>query len=247
MIVVSDEHYQPSIRKLAQAKFHQALPTRGPPPELAAMMPHIKKVREEINAGYRNLDQSTTWFDYPAIYDCTDQVVLAPSSYAHLSVSTITPITSAGSLTDHGYDVYGNLFYPLERTLLESFIKVILREGDDIVISLWVNSLRACIAHMVGYLEVNNDAVDECPDKEVVEWYSHNFGRKRELRLGPWDRRISKRIGSGREMPVDMRGHPVGDNHGLDTAEVALVRDLITSENADTVANAPRVSNRVVT
>src|SRR5271170_3431246 len=89
------------------------------------------------------------------------QLVLIPSSYAHLSVSTVTPIASARTLTAHEYDGYGNLFYPLERTLLESFIKVALRDGDG---SLWEESLRAWIAHMVGYLEVNNDAVDECPD-----------------------------------------------------------------------------------
>jgi hypothetical protein len=59
MIVVSDEHYQSSIQKLVQAK---ALPTRGPPPEVAAMVPNMKTVREELDAGYRNLDQSTTWF-----------------------------------------------------------------------------------------------------------------------------------------------------------------------------------------
>ena len=244
MLVVPDEHYQSSIQKLVLAKFHKALPTRGPPPELAAMVPHMKKAREELDAGYRNLDQSTTWFNYPAPYNCTDQLVLIPSSYAHLSVSTVSPIASARTSTAREYDVYGNLFCPLERTLLESFIKVSLREGDGTTISLWGNSLRAWIAHMVGYLEVNNDAVDECPDKEVVEWFSHHFGRKHELKFGPLDRRISKRFGSGREMPVDMRGRPLGEDHGLDM--VALVRDLMASENADTVANAPRVFNTIV-
>jgi hypothetical protein len=150
-------------------------------------------------------------------------------------VSTVTPIASANTLTTHKYDVYGHLFYPLERTLLESFIKVTLRDGDG---SYWEESLRAWIAHLVGYLEVNNNAVDEYPDKEVVEWFSHHFGRKHELKFGPLDRRISKRLGSGREMQVDMRGHSVGDDHSLDT--VAFVRNLMISEDADTVANAPR-------
>src|ERR1700733_1848402 len=68
MIVVSDEHYQSSIQKLIQAKFRKALPARGPPPEVAAIVPSMKMVREELDAGYRSLDQSTTWFDYPAHY-----------------------------------------------------------------------------------------------------------------------------------------------------------------------------------
>ena len=116
------------------------------------------------------------------------------------------------------YDVYSNLFYPLERTLLESFIRVILRDGDDTTISIWEEMLRAWICHMVGYLEMNNDVVDERLDKEVVEWFSHHFGRKHELKFGPWDRRVSTRLGSGREMPFDMRGHPVGDEHRSDKA-----------------------------
>jgi hypothetical protein len=48
MIVVSDEHYQLSIRKLFLAKFHKALPTRGPPPELTAMVPHMKKHEKSL-------------------------------------------------------------------------------------------------------------------------------------------------------------------------------------------------------
>jgi hypothetical protein len=208
MIVVSDEHYQSSIQKLIQAKFHKALPARGPPPEVAAIVPSMERVREELDAGYRGLDQSTTWFDYPAHYNCSTQLVLIPSSYAHLSVFTTTPSTSARTSTAHEYDVYENLFYPLERTLLESFIKVILRD-DGTTIGLWKSMLRAWIAHMVGYLEVNNDAVDESPDEEVVEWFSHHFGRKHEAKFGPWDRRITKRLGSGREMRCDMRGQPV--------------------------------------
>lgn len=47
MIVVSDEHYQSSIRKLVLAKFHKALPTRGPP-EFTAMVPHMKKREKSL-------------------------------------------------------------------------------------------------------------------------------------------------------------------------------------------------------
>jgi hypothetical protein len=41
-----------------------------------------------------------------------------------------------------------------------------------------------------------------------------------------------------------MRGHPVGDNHSLDA--VALVRNSMISEDADTVPNAPRGFNTIV-
>lgn len=76
--------------------------------------------------------------------------------------------------------MYGNLFYPLGRTLLESFAKVTLRDGDG---SHWEESLRAWIAHMVGYLEANNDEVDECPDKEVVEWFSITLAERTDSSL----------------------------------------------------------------
>jgi len=176
----------------------------------------MKELLEDLEAGYRNLDQSTTCFNYPVHYNSKTQLILIPSSYVHLSVSTVTPTASARTSTIHEYDAYGNMFYPLERTLLESFIRVILRDGDGTTISIWEESLRAWIAHMRGYLEVNNDAVDKCPDKEVVEWFSHHFGRKRELKFGPWDLRVSKRLGSGREMPVNMRGQPLSDEYKLD-------------------------------
>ncbi|KAJ6036476.1 hypothetical protein N7540_000755 [Penicillium herquei] len=60
---------------------------------------------------------------------------------------------------------------------------------------------------MAGYLEVNNDILDAsgCSDQEAVEWFSVKYGRKHEEKFGPWDRRVSKRLGSGKDMPVDMR------------------------------------------
>ena len=62
---------------------------------------------------------------------------------------------------------------------------------------------------MAGYLEVNNDILDKCVDERAVEWYSANFGRIHEARFGPMDLRVSKRLGSGKEMPVDIRGDPI--------------------------------------
>jgi hypothetical protein len=60
-----------------------------------------------------------------------------------------------------------------------------------------------------GYLEVNNDILDDCADGRAVEWYSTHFGRIHEDQYGEWDLRVSKRLGSGKEMPVDMRGTPI--------------------------------------
>lgn len=105
--------------------------------------------------------------------------------------------------------MYGNLFYPLEAALVESFVKGVLDDIDELGFSGWMLLLKAWIEMMRGYLEVNNDTLDNCADERTVEWFSTHFGRIREARHGPIDLRVSKRLGSGREMPVDMRGNPL--------------------------------------
>ena len=62
---------------------------------------------------------------------------------------------------------------------------------------------------MVSYVEVNNDILDDCVDEQAVERYSTHFGRTHEAKHGPWDLRVSKRLCSGKELPVDMRGNPL--------------------------------------
>lgn len=59
---------------------------------------------------------------------------------------------------------------------------------------------------MVGYVEVSNGILDNCADERAVEWHSVNFGQIREENFGPFDRRVSKRLGSKRDMSVDTRG-----------------------------------------
>jgi hypothetical protein len=62
---------------------------------------------------------------------------------------------------------------------------------------------------MTGYLEVDNGVLDHCLDKSAVEWHSTNFHRIHEANFDPIDRRISKRLGSGKELPIDLRGNPI--------------------------------------
>lgn len=62
---------------------------------------------------------------------------------------------------------------------------------------------------MVGYLGLENDVLDDCSDEKVLTWYSTHFGRLYESKYGPFERRISKRLGSGKELPVDMSGRDV--------------------------------------
>jgi hypothetical protein len=208
MIVVLDTHYESSIQKLCQAGFQETVPRRGPDADILETLPDPDKLLKKLKARYAKLDSATTTFDYPEHYRTRMQLVLMPASYTHLSISALAPVATTTLLAGQ-YDVYHNLYYPLERVLLESFIRVILEDRDGTLMSHWGKTIKMWIGMMVGYLEVDNDAVDDCPDEAVREWFNEYFGRKREAKYGPWDRRVSKRLGSGREMPYDMRGHPV--------------------------------------
>lgn len=213
-IVVQDEDYQVAVRKLLDSQFVSTVPNRNPPPEVMEHLPDPQAVLAEINEGYRRLDLSSTTFNYPSRYsERKEQVVLIPNSFAHLPLRPTDSTSSARGprqiFPTNRYDVYSNLFCPLERALIESFVKAAVDDEKDANFSTWGQLLRSWISMMVGYLDVNNDILDMCEDEQAVEWFSARFGRKREAVSGPMDRRITKRLGSGKEMSVDMRGYPV--------------------------------------
>lgn len=171
---------------------------------------------EEINAGYRRLDPSCTVFDYPLGDPGEEgtQLFLIPDSFARIFEEDMSdPSTRTVDATSTTrFHSYGNLHYPLEPTLVESFVKATIDEETDPGFpgySTWEASLQAWISMMGGYLEVNNDILDMCTDEKAVQWYSERFGRIREAKFGPRDLRITKRLGSGKEMPIDMRGNPL--------------------------------------
>lgn len=213
MFVVQDNDYTAAIEKLNSAGFVQTVPNRTPPPEIMERHPNPQKMLEEINAGYIRLDRSCAVFDYPPGYSAGKgtQLYLFPNSFAHFSLRDIRQSSNKVNDTEiiKQFDTYGNLHYPLEEALVESFVKAAIDEEKDTGFSAWGQDLETWVSMMTGYLEVNNDILDHCPDEQAVDWYSTKFGRIREAKFGPIDRRISKRLGSGKEMPVDMRGNPI--------------------------------------
>ncbi|KAI9759524.1 MAG: Golgi mannosyltransferase complex subunit [Chaenotheca gracillima] len=206
-IVVRDEDYQTAIQKLLNAGLVAADPDRSPPPEVLANLPDPEAAVRKIYKGYQRLDQSATTFKYPSCNaERQEPVFLVPNSFAHLPS---WPPGSTSSSTSQ-YEVKENLFHPLEHALVESFVKAALDAEKDDGINLWGSLLESWITMMVGYLDVNSDALDSCEDHRAAAWFSVQFGRKHEAEHGPWDRRVTKRLGSANEMPVDMRGNPVG-------------------------------------
>ncbi|PYI26881.1 hypothetical protein BP00DRAFT_419308 [Aspergillus indologenus CBS 114.80] len=223
MIVVQDADYPAAQSLLAKAGFQRSVPNRNPHPVITARHPNPEQMLAEINAGYQRLDRSCAVFDYPDADPAEQgmQVYLFPNAFAHAFDGRNAPqnetrapeaAAAAAAAAAPRYESYGNLHYALERALVESFVRAAVEEESETEaggFSKWGLSLQSCVAMMNGYLEVDNDALDDCADARVVDWYSRHFGRIREARFGPIDRRISKRLGSGREMPVDMRGNPI--------------------------------------
>jgi hypothetical protein len=202
MIAVQDENYKVAIQKLRDSGFNTTHPRREPPPEIMQELPDPQAVLDEINAGYKRLDQFSTTFNYPNSRHMEEQVTLIPSSFVHLP-----PTNSIQNSND--YDIYGNLLYPLERAMIASLVEATV-DDENTGLSSWGGLIRSWISLMVGYLDVNCDILDGYPDSHVVEWFSTRFGRIHEAKHGPFDRRISKRLGSKKEMPIDVRGNILG-------------------------------------
>uniref|UniRef100_A0A093XMF1 Leukotriene A-4 hydrolase like n=1 Tax=Talaromyces marneffei PM1 TaxID=1077442 RepID=A0A093XMF1_TALMA len=203
-IVLGDEDYQLAIKKLLDSGFQLSKPRRESAPEVLESLPDPQTVIDEINAGYRRVDEDSTTFDFPESSQTEEQLTLLPNSFVHLP-----PVNDLRYLKE--YVPYDNLWYPCERALASSFVQATMDDEDINKYSLWVDVLRFWIGFMPNYLEVNNDIFDywEFLDSRAKEWYSTHYGRAREAKYGPWDRRISKRIGSSKEMPIGARGNPL--------------------------------------
>ncbi|QSS65087.1 hypothetical protein I7I51_05928, partial [Histoplasma capsulatum] len=214
MVVVQDDDYTVAIEKLENAGFTRTIPNRTPPLEVMEGHPNPQQMLEEINAGYKRLDCSCAVFDYPQDDPAEKslQVYLFPNSFTHIPLGEISypPNNITYAVTTNQFNIYKNLRYPLEQALVESFVMAAIDEETESGYSAWGESLRSWISMMTGYLEVNNDVLDHCSDKQAVEWYSTNFGRIHEAKFGPMDRRISKRLGSGKELPIVIGGSGYG-------------------------------------
>lgn len=139
------------------------------------------------------------------------KIFLISNSFVHLPLDNLnmTSYSPSQRAQPQYYEVYDNLFYPLEAELVESFVKGVIHDIKEVGCSSWQLLLNSWIVMMWGYLEVNDDILNECVDEQAVDWYSTHFGQIHEAQHGAWDLRVSKCLGSGKEMPVDMRGNPI--------------------------------------
>lgn len=218
MVVVCDEDYQLACQKLNDSAFYEIIPDRSIPPEILAKLPDPDQAIEEVEREYQLLDNSTVTFQYPINHPFAGslKLTLAPNSFANLPIPDVAGDVKQNTLSTKGYDIYGNICHPLEEVLVESFVKSVIDDENDenAEFSAWGETLSTWVAMMTAYLEVDNNILDSCPDERAVKWSSVTYGRIHEEKFGPLDRRVSKRLSSGREMPVDMRGNPLPEEQG---------------------------------
>jgi len=151
---------------------------------------------DRINAGYKLLDRASATFNYPISSSQTDKSFLLPNSSRTFQPMIVLGVCAnfSGSIRRNN-DIYGNLLYPLEHALVESFVAAAIDDDDDDDdddrngTPSWENYCGLGF-NDGGLLDVNNDILDRCPDKRRVEWFSVNFGRER-TKVGPFDDAIS--------------------------------------------------------
>ena len=97
------------------------------------------------------------------------------------------------------------MFFPLEAAFIESFAGC----AASCEVNQWTAMLISWITTSITYLDTEDDILDGYQQKEAVEWYSSQLGRDFHAQNGPYDLRVSKRIGSGREPLLDSRGRPL--------------------------------------
>lgn len=92
---------------------------------------------------------------------------------------------------------------------MESLVKAAVDEENFGRSTIWGATLKAWVSMLVGYLDIQNDIIDDSEDERVVAWYSEHFGRIHEEKYGVMDRRVTKRLRPGKEMSHDMAGKPI--------------------------------------
>ena len=201
MLVIEDADFENAVQKLRSAGFRASTwsyACREPELYEGRMLQNIYR---NLTTQYSNLDQHSARFLFPLDQSpsergpsesSTDKVVLLPSSYAHISVQ---------STLDGRFTRDGNMFYPNGAVLLESFVRVLVREPFG---GHWTSNLTMwAITYLYGDLMLDDDILDSCDDEAAKAWFNKGIRRfaggidrititKRLGRVG-FDERLAKR------------------------------------------------------
>jgi len=192
MIIPAEEDFLVAAKKLEDAGFSRAPWSYATvDPDLLGTDPIILNIHREESREFGWFDQYSLRFNFPSSVNIAEKVVLLRSHYVHLSPPSATQILAAPHLSLQNFFVNGNLYYPNKVVLLESFSRVILEEKEagtyncSGLLSVWA------ISYVCGLLGVDVDALDNCEDKGVRDWYNKAIRRDQ----GGLNREINKRTG----------------------------------------------------
>ena len=203
MFVPADNDFSAAVEKFEDAGFRRtpwSYATRDP--DLLGTNPLTLKIHARRIREYERFDQHSVRFHFPSSFNIREKVVLLRSSYVHLSPpSDDAEIATATHQRTQQFFIHGNLYYPDKVMLLESFIRVALKEekeGEGLY--NWSELLGAwAISYICGMLNVDVDALDACEDEAVKDWYNKNIRREQ----GGLDRTINKWMGRKERVPGD--------------------------------------------
>ncbi|KAN0070899.1 hypothetical protein V8E54_011064 [Elaphomyces granulatus] len=194
MLIPAEKDFAAAVKKLEDAGFHRTPWTYGTTVDPKIITdPTTLRVHKRQSKKYERFDHHSVRFNFPSSFDIKETVVLLESCYANLSPPSDGQISIAPYLSIPQFSVDGNLYYPNELVLMESFIRVLLVEkaaGNmkndwSLLLSVWI------ISYICGWLDVGVDALDDCEDDRVRDWYNKNIMRDQ----GGLNRAINKRTG----------------------------------------------------
>lgn len=210
MLVVSDKDYHTAIQSLESAGFREAPWSffAREPEFYQGKGPMFRDNERKLAQEYRNLDQNSARFLFPADVATRAKVALLPSSYAHLDLD---------SLPEGSVERKGSILYPNAAILLQSMVQTLVREPSH---SRWHSRLGFwAITHLYGDLLLDDDVLDSCGDEEAKAWFDENIQRhgggldrithtKRLGRVGYDERLATQRDAPAPTKQVDISGLP---------------------------------------
>lgn len=182
MLAIEDASFDAAVEALHRAGFRDAPWSYG---SINDPQFYQDKKMQDIHRytarQYRSLDNNSRRFVFPLGSKDKERVVLLPSSYVHLSLS---------SMPESRFTRRENIYYPDTELLLESFVKTLVGESTQ---STWTSDLRMwAIAYVYGQLMVNDNALDSICDEQAKTWFNDRIRRF----SGGIDRTtVTKRVG----------------------------------------------------
>lgn len=175
MLVPSEQNYAAAIAKVEQAGFSNTSWSYGSldPAEMDAhtQSERLREIHSTADQHYKMLNMHSKRYTFPAGKFPSLRALFVSSSYVELSPPSPSTLDGPSACQDSSsaFTRQGIFYYPLVSTLLESVIRVMLKDKAKTwnrVLFVWIT------CYICVYLPVGPDAVDICGDENVKEAFS---------------------------------------------------------------------------